>query len=238
MSGVAPPNGTRDNDPVTVRRALAQALAEYLDAPRVREAVTLWCQQFQGRGALFLGLSRYCRQIADGFGLAGKEAELHLKIFRALQSDPQSLPDDPLSSQPFESTEPGSLPPGSVAPSAPRLGEGAAAMQAFFAAIEAQLSRDLPVGLTPARVRRALIRHATSLPRPQQHAASLWWSGQVSTLDGDWPAGGHGTLLVNVMYVALAELLGPVRADACFTHAVDRLEASGAPALTGIRRYL
>ena len=60
----------------------------------------------------------------------------------------------------------------------------------------------------------------------------------MSTLDGDWPAGGHGTLLVNVMYVALAELLGPVRADACFTHAVDRLEASGAPALIGIRRYL
>lgn len=238
MSGSASTRASRDNDPVTVRRALAHALAEYLEAPRVRDAVMLWCQQFQGRGALFLGLSRYCRQIADGFGLAGKEAELHLRIFRALQSDPRRLPDDPLSSQPFESTEPGSLPPGSVAPVAPRLGEGVAALQAFFAAIEAQLSRDLPVGLTPARVRRALIRHAASLPRPQQHAASLWWSGQVSTLDGDWPAGGHGTLLINVMYVALAELLGPVRADACFTQAVDRLEASGVPALTGIRGYL
>lgn len=238
MSGSASTRASRDNDPVTVRRALAHALAEYLEAPRVRDAVMLWCQQFQGRGALFLGLSRYCRQIADGFGLAGKEAELHLRIFRALQSDPQRLPDDPLSSQPFEATEPGSLPPGSVAPVAPRLGEGVAALQAFFAAIEAQLSRDLPVGLTPARVRRALIRHAASLPRPQQHAASLWWSGQVSTLDGDWPAGGHGTLLINVMYVALAELLGPVRADACFTQAVDRLEASGVPALTGIRGYL
>ncbi|MBN9204673.1 hypothetical protein [Methylibium petroleiphilum] len=238
MSGSASTSASRDNDPVTVRRALAHALAEYLEAPRVRDAVMLWCQQFQGRGALFLGLSRYCRQIADGFGLAGKEAELHLRIFRALQSDPRRLPDDPLSSQPFESTEPGSLPPGSVAPVAPRLGEGVAALQAFFAAIEAQLSRDLPVGLTPARVRRALIRHAASLPRPQQHAASLWWSGQVSTLDGDWPAGGHGTLLINVMYVALAELLGPVRADACFTQAVDRLEASGVPALTGIRGYL
>lgn len=238
MSGGASTSASRDNDPVTVRRALAHALAEYLEAPRVRDAVMLWCQQFQGRGALFLGLSRYCRQIADGFGLAGKEAELHLRIFRALQSDPRRLPDDPLSSQPFESTEPGSLPPGSVAPVAPRLGEGVAALQAFFAAIEAQLSRDLPVGLTPARARRALIRHAASLPRPQQHAASLWWSGQVSTLDGDWPAGGHGTLLINVMYVALAELLGPVRADACFTQAVDRLEASGVPALTGIRGYL
>ncbi|EWS57075.1 hypothetical protein X551_00017 [Methylibium sp. T29] len=124
MSGGASTMASRDNDPVTVRRALAHALAEYLEAPRVRDAVMLWCQQFQGRGALFLGLSRYCRQIADGFGLAGKEAELHLRIFRALQSDPRRLPDDPLSSQPFESTEPGSLPPGSVAPVAPRLGEG------------------------------------------------------------------------------------------------------------------
>ncbi|WP_428420104.1 hypothetical protein [Methylibium sp.] len=229
---------SRDNDPTTVRRALAQALGDYLDGPRVRDAVTLWSRQFQGRGALFLGLSRYCRQIADGFGLSGKEAELHLKIFRALQSDPQRLPDDPLSSQPFEATEPGSLPPGTVVPTAIRLGEGAAAMQAFYAAIEAQLSRDLPVGLTPARVRRTLIRHAVGLPRPQQHAASLWWSGQVTSLDGDWPAGGHGTQLVNVMYVALAELLGPVRADLCFTQAVARLEASGDAALTEIRHYL
>lgn len=226
----------RDSDPTTVRRALAHALHDYLDASRVRDAVVLWHQQFDGQGALFLGLSRYARQIARQFGLAGKEAELHLKMFRALQTDPRRLPDDPLTSLPFETTEPGRLPPGAAVPRP--LGEGAAVLQAFHAALEAEMARDLHVGLTPARMRRTLIRQARTLPRPQQHAASLWWSGQVATLDGDWPAGGYGTNLVNVMYVALAELLGPARADACFTQAVARLEASGDPALAAIRRYL
>ena len=139
----------RDSDPTTVRRALAHALHDYLDASRVRDAVVLWHQQFDGQGTLFLGLSRYARQIARQFGLAGKEAELHLKMFRALQTDPRRLPDDPLTSLPFESTEPGRLPAGTTTLPRP-LGEGAAVLQAFYAALEAEMARDLHVGLTPA----------------------------------------------------------------------------------------
>lgn len=228
----------RDQDPVAARRALAHALADYLNRAGVREAVAMWSARFEGKGSLFVTLHRYCGEVADRFGLGGREAELHLKIFRALQTDPRELPADPLS-----------VPP----PHAPRAvaGEGesgasvglegspsAALLEAFWVEIETQLARDLPVGVTPARLRRALIREAVQLPKAHRHAASLWWSAQVSSLGGEWPAGGVGTALVNVMYVALAELLGPTRADQCFTQAVTRLETAADPALAGIRRYL
>lgn len=229
-----------DKDPVAARRALAFVLGGYLDRRRVRDAVALWSTHFEGQGSLFVALQRYCRQVADSYGLAGREAELHLKVFRALQGDPRDLPQDPLSVPPTdeERTVPAPL------AEAPRVGpvaevsRSAAVLQAFYAAVEEQLARDLPPGLTPARVRRTLIRHAAGLPRPQQHAASLWWSNQVSALGGDWPPGGHGTALVNVIYVSLAELLGPRRADQCFTQAVARLERSGEPGLADIRRWL
>ncbi|HSV69613.1 MAG TPA: hypothetical protein VLI72_05835 [Methylibium sp.] len=244
-----------DHDPVAARRALAHALGAYLDRVRVRDAVALWSAHFEGQGSLFVALNRYCRQVAESYGLVGLEAELHLRVFRALQGDPRALPDDPLSQPPGddERTAPAALdalasagppsrpgPPRSEPPSGSGAGShrSAALLQVFYAAIESQLARDLPPGITPARVRRTLIKHAAGLPRPQQHAASLWWSNQVSVLGGDWPAGGHGTALVNVIYVSLAELVGPVRADQCFTQAVARLERGGDPAHAEIRRYL
>lgn len=231
-----------DHDPITARRALAQALGAYLDRVRLRDAVALWRRHFEGQGSQFSALHRYCRQVAQSYGLVGLEAELHLKIFRALQADPRELPEDPLSLPPEEGerTAPAALEPAlpGGGPDRNATNHGARLLQSFYAAIEEQLARDLPPGITPARVRRTLIRHAAALPRPQQHAASLWWSNQVVALGGDWPPGGHGTALVNVIYVALAELVGPVRADQCFTQAVARLEHGDEPAHAEIRRYL
>ena len=68
----------QDKDPVAARRALAFVLGGYLDRRRVRDAVALWSTHFEGQGSLFVALQRYCRQIADSYGLAGREAELHL----------------------------------------------------------------------------------------------------------------------------------------------------------------
>jgi len=221
------------NDSVTARRALAHALGGYLGAPQVREAVALWNRHFEGKVGLFVGLTRYCKQIADVFGLPGKEAELHLKIFRALQIDPRQLPGDPLSQPPGEAMS--TLPQ----PDRAEPGQGAFVLQCFHGALELLLARDHAAhGLTPALLRRTLVRRCAVLPAPQRHAAQLWWSGQVAVLGGAWPPGGHGTALVNVMYVTLAELIGPVAADRCFMQAVARLEASGDAALLEVRRYL
>jgi hypothetical protein len=72
----------------------------------------------------------------------------------------------------------------------------------------------------------------------QRIAVVQWCTGEASALHGQWPAEGHGTVLVNLIYVALAELIGPVRADRAFGQAVADLESSGDAALAEIRRYL
>lgn len=214
------------NDPVATRRALVLALSDYLESERVREAITLWHHHFENSGSIFVGLNRYCRQVAQAFGLSGKEAELHLKIFRALQAAPDTLPPDPLS-----------RPSAVEQPRASAAASGSArTLAAFFAEIEALVARE--PGLSAGFWRRAALARANALPGPARLAVGGWWRGELSSLGGDWPAGGLGTALVNVIYVALADLLGPVRADQCFTQAVGRLEASDDPALRSIRQYL
>ena len=77
--------------------------------------------------------------------------------------------------------------------------------------------------------------------RLKGHAATLaqsWLNGRTPHLVGEWPARGDGTRLINAAYVALAQFLGPVQADACLTRLVRDFEQGGDPVLRDIRRYL
>lgn len=246
-----------DRDVAAVRSALKHALSDFLDPPGVEEALQLWRHRFEGEDSLFLRLTFYCRELARERDLAGSEANLHMSVMQALQRDPPTITsmfDIPRLSPvrgPIEAAA--TVRSGAAAvPAAPPIererravprvtvpvASGAHMLESFYRAFEAQVARQLPEGVTPARVRRTLIKHARKLPRAQHHPACLWWSGQVSHLEGDWPAGGHGTLLVKVMYRAMAELLGNELADRCFRQAILRLEADSDPSLHAIRRYL
>jgi hypothetical protein len=217
-----------NEDPAIARRALAYGLLGYLDAPSVKQAVELWHAEFEGEQSMMVGLNRYCRQVAKLFGLQGKEAELHLRVFRAMQADPKQLPRDPLASTLGPSA--GHAETLSSAPVAP----GAGVIEAFFATVEACIARE------PAAqgLRRALLSQASKLPLRLQKPLVAWWSGAGSGLDGDWPATGAGTQVINLIYVALAECLGPTRADKVFTEAVGLLERSADPVHRAIRSYL
>lgn len=224
------------------RRALAHALGAYLDAPRVRDAVALWGEHAgEAQGNLIIGLRRYCMHVAEAFGLAGQEAELHLRILRAVQMDPSLLPADPLAPAPLTkppsrpTTGSGAAPTASAASAGPLTSH---VLEHFFVAVEGHFARELPPGVVAAQLRRSLILLAVQLPSAQRAALLQWCRGQTSVLDGSWPAGGHGTALVNLIYVALAELVGPVRADRCFNLAVTELQSSSDPAIAEIRRYL
>jgi hypothetical protein len=277
MSGAStldstPPVQSVASEVAAVRNALSQALAEFLDPPRVDLALQLWRRRYEGDDSLFLRLTFYCREIVQQHGLVGHEASLHTAMLRALKrsmpmssttsnghfavpaqrlgehgskaaqvsvSEVVSAPSRKRNTQPAQ-TVPASLAP-EPAPEVsvpPQRSTDARVLQAFYMALEAQLARQLPPGVTPARVRRTLIRHARALPHEQRHPASLWWSGQVNVLEGDWPVGGFGNGLVKVMSSALTELLGAAHADRCFKQAVARLEASRDTALHSIRRYL
>lgn len=229
-------------DAIAVRRALAAGLAAYADAAVVRAAVGLWVRDYEGRVQALAGLGRWCREIGTRFGLAGREAELHLKVFRALQQPINELPDDPLASQPPDEadTEPDRLEalPSQPPPLPPALSPSARLLMAFCNEIERQVAREPAGGPTVQKLRRAWIAAATALPIGAQRAAVAWWSGQVSQLAGDWAAAKLTTKMINLVYVVLAEQLGPVAADRCFTAAVRALENDGDPLLRDIRRWL
>ena len=104
--------------------------------------------------------------------------------------------------------------------------------------VEQAVVREAPMSYSPQRWRHTLIKQAGRLPEPVLRLATDWLWARVPALTGEWRAGGEGTRLVNAAYMALAEWVGPVKADACFTHIVRAFESSGDAHLKPVRRYL
>ena len=237
--------------PEPLRECLLWALCSYLDTAQAEQALRLW--QPSTQASALSGLSRYCRSVAQQFGLQGREAELHLRIVRAMQAmgaasnrrpsegsaeaitgsahaglekvDTQPSPLDALAQSASAND---SVPPGLAN----------LAVQRFLEAIEAAAARECPGQFTTQRWRQGLLQHTTRFPKPLQQQVADWLWGHTDSLPGDWPARGAGTRLINAAYVVLAEWMGPVRADAAFTQIVKGFENSPDPTLSGVRRYL
>jgi hypothetical protein len=224
------------------REVLLWALSAYLRPSQAREAAALWQPPSAGQTSATVGLSRYCRNVAKQFDLQGKEAELHLRIIRGFQSRPKVSRAD-LAPGAAEGNEVSAtsaawgLPEHSANDSQPPRAL-VPLVQSFLEAIEAVVSRECPEMYSPRLWRQSLLLKGQRLPPEAQKALSDWLWGRTSCLLGDWPARGSGTRLTNAAYVTLAEWLGPVRADACFTGIVRDFENSTNPAMIGIRKYL
>ncbi|WP_130967007.1 hypothetical protein [Aquabacterium lacunae] len=232
-----------------LRQALLWALGGYLSETQAQQALGLWraSPQQAAQASALAGLSRYCRSVAQQFGLQGREAELHLRIVRAIQASGAARPvTDVATSEPAArldkvDTRPAPLEDAlhsrsandSVPPGLANL-----AVQRFLEAIETVVERECSAQYTPQRWRQGLLRHTARFPKHLQLQVAEWLWGHVDSLPGDWPARGAGTRLINAAYVALAEWVGPVRADAAFTQIVKGFENSADPTLSGVRRYL
>lgn len=236
------------------RQALVWALGAYLDPQDAQAAVQLW-QPGLGGGApgssALAGLSRYCRMVAARFGLQGKEAELHLRIIRGLQAKPAELvsapvkPDldkrqEPALSSASQSADqaPSQTATHSANDSVPPTEGTAVCVQRFLEAIEGAVSRECPERYGAKPWRQSLLVHTSRLHKTQIEQLAAWLWGHSDGLHGEWPARGAGTRVINAAYVALAQWLGPVRADACFTQVVREFENSQDPVLMSVRRYL
>lgn len=235
----------------SLRGALLWALGAYLDASQAEQALGLW--QPSTQASALSGLSRYCRSVAQQFGLQGREAELHLRIVRAIQAtggastrrgneghaESATAPahaglekvdtrPSPLDALAQSASANDSVPPGLAN----------LAVQRFLEAIEATVARECPGQFTTQRWRQGLLRHTARFPKPMQLQVADWLWGHAEHLPGDWPARGAGTRLINAAYVALTEWVGPVRADAAFTQIVKGFENSSDSTVSGVRRYL
>lgn len=237
--------------------AVRWALAAYLSPQDVQRAAALWQPSAPGSSSM-AGLSRYCREVGRQFNLQGREAELHLHIIRALQAVARSAPASP---QPTSPQAPSSQPPGDSLPGAwsnsrpwlasdpagwhgDAVAAGASAtarlVQHVIEAMGDHAVKASAVGGSPAAWRQAVVKgfRQARLRGPQAHRAQAWLEGEVPHLAGDWPPRGDGTRLINAAYVALAECLGPVQADACLTRIVRHCEQGGVPELQAVRSYL
>ncbi len=222
-------------EPDPAMDAVRWALSAYLDPEEARRAAALW-QRPTGdtAGSAMAGLSRYCRLVAQQFDLAGREAELHLRIIRALKA--QAL------AQGHAPSQPGALPEVESPSHLKRITDlpsgSALLMQRFLEATEMHLRSEMGAAHSPQRWRQSLVAHIKRVPVSNMHQLSDWLWGRTAGLQGQWPARGLGTQLINAAYVALAEAVGPVRADACFTSIVREFEQASDPSLSGIRSYL
>jgi hypothetical protein len=228
------------------RQALVWALGAYLDPQNALAAAQLW-QPGLGGGApgssALAGLSRYCRLVAARFGLQGKEAELHLRIIRGLQAKPAELVSTPVKPDLDKRQEPALNHPNQIAvhsanDSVPPTEGTAVCVQRFLEAIEGAVSRECPERYGAKPWRQSLLVHTSRLHKTQIEQLAAWLWGHSDGLHGEWPARGAGTRVINAAYVALAQWLGPVRADACFTQVVREFENSQDPVLMSVRRYL
>jgi hypothetical protein len=227
------------------RQALLWALGGYLEPQDAQAALLLWQPGVggaaQGSSAL-AGLSRYCRAVAIRFGLQGREAELHLRIIRGLQARPADLVTQQAKAADVRQ-EPALSGPSQTAShsandSVPPADGTAVCVQCFLEAVEAMVSRECPERYSPRAWRQSLLVHTSRLHKSQVEQLAAWLWGHSEGLFGEWPARGSGTRVINASYVALAQWLGPVRADACFTQVVREFENSQDPVLMSVRRYL
>lgn len=207
--------------------AVRWALQAYLAPDQAEQAAALWQPIGAGQSSL-AGLSRYCRQVAQRFNLQGREAELHLHIIRALQRPP---------------AEWAAAPAPLVAPVASAITLPAAdvrVVQAVLQSMERHVSRLLGPAFLAVRWRQTVGRELSRsrLSKVAQQQALAWLHGQAASLEGEWPARGAGTSLINAAYVALAEWLGPVQADVCLTRIVRECEQAADEALHRVRMYL
>jgi hypothetical protein len=221
----------------TAMDAVRWALSAYLPPDQASRAAALWQRPTGDTPASAMtGLSRYCRLVAQHFDLGGREAELHLRIIRALKAQAQAQPQGPGDAQAD------ALPDVSSTSHLKRITElpagSALLMQRFLEATEQHLRNELGAAHSAQRWRQALVGHVKRVPVGSMHQLSDWLWGRTAGLQGPWPARGLGTQLINAAYVALAESLGPVRADACFTSIVREFEQASDPSLSGIRSYL
>lgn len=212
---------------VVAQEALLCALGAYLEPGLARQAAELWQPLGAGQSALS-GLSRYCRQVAQQFNLQGREAEIHLHIIRAMQGRAPS-------SEPLTQVAPASA----SGPAA----DDARVVQAILRAMERHVGQSLGPAFVAVRWRQSLARQVQRVrlsDLARRHAAD--WLANPShhavPLPGLWPARGDGTHLINAAYVALAEWLGPVQADACLTRIVRECEQGSDAALHRARSYL
>ncbi|MFN7446385.1 MAG: hypothetical protein ACK5RC_14695 [Curvibacter sp.] len=212
------------------RRAFYAALVPLVGRDSALEAINIWEHAFGSEQPLLRGISQFAALIVAELKLQISPKDLSIKLLEHLQKDESTLPADPLPLLTGRARRPGAE---TRLPEPPAVGNTAPADTPRVSPATHTLSVLLvklcdAAGQADARSQKALVSQFLAgcgkrfgAVAAQDIAALL--SGRSAVLSLDY-APSNASSIINLFYVPLAELYGPISADRILSSAVRAVE--------------
>ena len=216
------------------RRAFYAALVPLVGRDSALEAINIWEHAFGSEQPLLRGISQFAALIVVELKLQINPNDLSIKLLEHLQKDESTLPADPLPVLTGRARRPGAgtgtatmfpePPPGGSTASteAPRLSAATYTLSALLVKLCDA------AGQADVRSQKELVSQFVAgcgkrfgSAATQDIAALL--SGRAAVLGRDYPPAA-ASVIINLFYVPLAELYGPISADRILASAVRAVE--------------
>ena len=212
------------------RRAFYAALVPLVGRDSALEAINIWEHAFGSEQPLLRGISQFAALIVVELKLKINPNDLSIKLLEHLQKDESTLPADPLpvltgrARRPSTETKLPEPPPGaSTAPAdTPRVSPATHTLSALLVKLCDA------AGQADVRSQKELVSQFIAgcgkrfgAVAAQDIAALL--SGRAAVLSRDY-APTNASVIINLFYVPLAELYGPISADRILASAVRAVE--------------
>ena len=216
------------NIPSEWRRAIALSLSNLTDANGIRIAAALWHENYSQTVSQANNLRQFAKAAAMLLNIQGRESEIALNLFNNVKKETSALPPDPL---PELETVMSQV---KVAPQAYGQNTSQTAAKTVFARLDAcsetcfmmlhvthvVLSKQTGGQAVLDRIYSSLLSqqvvNALRLSLPQLEMMRQCMRGNMQA-EPQVANKADGQKMLNFMYVAMAESLGPVLADKCLT---------------------
>lgn len=212
------------------RRAFYAALAPLVGRDSALEAINIWEHAFGSEQPLLRGISQFAALVVAELKLKINPNDLSIKLLEHLQKDESTLPADPLPLLTGRARRPGAEtrlpeppPAASTAPAdTPRVSPATHTLSALLVKLCDA------AGQADVRSQKELVSQFIAgcgkrfgSAATQDIAALL--SGRAAVLSRDY-APTNASVIINLFYVPLAELYGPISADRILASAVRAVE--------------
>jgi len=192
------------------RRAFYAALVPLVGRDSALEAINIWEHAFGSEQPLLRGISQFAALVVVELKLKINPNDLSIKLLEHLQKDESTLPADPLPVLTGRARRPGA-------------GTGTATMFPEPPPAASTAPADTP-RVSPAThtLSALLVKLCDAAGQAAQDIAALL-SGRAAVLSRDY-APTNASVIINLFYVPLAELYGPISADRILASAVRAVE--------------
>lgn len=212
------------------RRAFYGALAPLFGRDVALEAINIWEHAFGSDQPLLRGISQFAALIVIELKLKMNPNDLSVKLLEHLQKDEETLPPDPLPLLTGRARRPAAAPAGTAdaagddvrAAETPRVGAATHTLSALLVKL-CDAAGQADARSQSELVRRFVVGCGKRLGTDAAQDLGALLSGRSAVLSRDY-APTTASTIVNLFYVPLAELYGPISADRILGSAVRAVE--------------